>query len=152
MPTTPSKKPKNQRDTDDVVRDILDRPSPVAPPAAGHSSLEHATVRATARRDPSNRIIALELIDPDPDQPRTVIENSEEFDGLVSSIREHGVISPIYGAIHLGEQPLSGSSPASAGIVQLRDSTCVRSQLASARSTSPPRRSNSWWRTCREKT
>ncbi len=95
MPTTPSKKRSSQRDADDVVRGILDRPSAIAAPPVRHSSIEHATVRATARRDPNNRIVALELIDPDPDQPRTVIENSEEFDGLVSSVREHGVISPI---------------------------------------------------------
>jgi ParB/RepB/Spo0J family partition protein len=60
-----------------------------------NSVLQHAHVRRTKRRDPRAGFIRLDLIDPDPDQPRSVRTDTEEFFGLVDSVRRHDVISPI---------------------------------------------------------
>ena len=57
--------------------------------------LEQQAVQKVFKADPEAGKLSLSEIRPDPNQVRTVKTIGEEFDGLVASIREHGVIQPI---------------------------------------------------------
>lgn len=58
-------------------------------------AIEHQAVRQVFKTDPESGTLPLSKIQPDPEQVRKVKTTGEDFDGLVASIREHGVIQPI---------------------------------------------------------
>jgi len=72
---------------------VLDRPA--SADAAAPTAIERAGVRSKLRINRSSGLLALETIQPDPNQPRKVDTRSEKFRELVSSVREHGVLEPI---------------------------------------------------------
>jgi len=58
-------------------------------------TITRANVRTALHRNRSYGDVALELIEPDEDQPRRVDTTSEAFGDLVASVRERGVLQPI---------------------------------------------------------
>ena len=73
---------------------VLDKER-VADTAIPLHAVEHQAVRKVFRSNPEAGSLPLAQIRPDPQQVRKVRTSGESFDGLVASIREHGVIQPI---------------------------------------------------------
>src|SRR5690349_17424989 len=72
---------------------VLDRAP--ASPERPRSPLERDGVRSKLRLNRASGLLALETIRPDPDQPRKVDTQSEDFHDLVASVKTHGVLQPI---------------------------------------------------------
>jgi len=99
MPSTteaPRAASANKKRLENLVAEsvkVLDRPSSDA--GAPANTIERDSVRTKLRLNRASGLLALELIRPDPDQPRTVDTKSEKFHELVAAVREHGVLEPI---------------------------------------------------------
>ena len=83
------------------------------------------------------RIIPLDRIEPNPEQPRLVFDE-ETLDELAASIREHGVLQPIL-VRPARTEPLPARSPASAAGAPRSSPASTRSRRSSRRSTTTPR-------------
>lgn len=73
---------------------VLDRDR-IADTTIPFHAVEHQAVRKVFKSNPEAGSLPITQIRPDPQQVRKVRTNGESFDGLVASIREHGVIQPI---------------------------------------------------------
>lgn len=96
-----SAEPKKRKTAKDKLRgaveqsvSVLDRPKSEDDQATVHT-IETEGVRKGLKRNRDYGDIALELIQPDPEQVRRVDTTSESFEELVASVREHGVLEPI---------------------------------------------------------
>jgi ParB family chromosome partitioning protein len=72
---------------------VLDRAP--ASPEAPRSALERDGVRSRLRLNRASGLLPLDAIQPDPDQPRKVDTQAEDFRDLVASVKTHGVLQPI---------------------------------------------------------
>lgn len=59
------------------------------------TTAEREVIRTKLQLDRSTGLLQLDHVRPDPNQPRKVDTSSEDFQDLIASIREHGVLSPI---------------------------------------------------------
>lgn len=98
MPTkADSKKSKKDRLREEIqgsVAAAISRPRPAEGFPDSHD-IDRRNVRRALKRNRLYGDIALDLIEPDPNQPRTVRTQTEEFRDLVDSVKSHGVIQPI---------------------------------------------------------
>ena len=97
-----------------------------------------ATTSTTSRRwrrrpaTPVGRMVPIDLIDPNPNQPRQVMGDLSE---LMASIAEKGIIEPL--VVRPARRPVTRSSPASAATRRRSRSACASCRSSSATSTTP---------------
>lgn len=73
---------------------VLDQEKPPQDLEDAHT-IESADVRAALRRNRQYGDLPVRLIEPDPEQVRRVDTTGEAFEGLVESVRQHGVLESI---------------------------------------------------------
>ena len=82
-----------------LARDVEDAVSVLGNPGEAVDAIEHTIedprVRAALKRNREMGDMQLSVIRPDPGQVRIVNTESEDFQGLVTSIKDHGVLQPI---------------------------------------------------------
>jgi hypothetical protein len=101
---------------------------------------------ASSEGDPIGRIVPIELLDPNPQQPRQVMGDLSE---LMASVAEKGIIEPSSSA---SAAAVTRSSPASAATTRPSRSASGKSRWSSAKSAMPRSWSWRWSRTSSART